>query len=473
VIAAPKALRAALAQAGDRVLLRDLSGGTRTGHELAERVGRLAGALLEACGPQPRVGLWYRNGLAAMEAFAAVQWLGGTRVPVDPGAPPAEAAAVFQAAGVKAVLVDAEHQGLSELPLLIHDDHQALHARVTAPSEMTDANAPFMVYPRSVVAGKLFGVTLSYGNWDATLKTNMVLYRSGRYGAWQETSEVFLNAQQLMHGTGFLGAFPFLAMGLPQVVVPSFDAVAIVDTIERHGVTATMLVPPMLTSVLDVLAARSGSTHKLRHVLYGGGPIAAEQIRRAVRQLGPVLTQVYGRVEGGWPLALLDTADHATLLDEQSPLAGSCGRPIAEVPTRLRGLLHEPADIGELTVQSAMSSRDYVDAEGWCSLGDVMQRSADGHLTFQRRLDRMINTGYHVYPDEIEALIRGCDGVDDVLVRGEPHARWGQMVVAHLVAKSVEDHAVLIERVRAALRQRLASYKVPREFLVGDSLPTN
>jgi acyl-CoA synthetase (AMP-forming)/AMP-acid ligase II len=295
----------------------------------------------------------------------------------------------------------------------------------------------------------------------------VALYRSQRYGAWREASEVFLTAQQAMHGTGFLGTFPFLAMGLPQVLVDRFDAAAVLGAIQRHKVTATMLVPAMLNGLLAE-APSDRALGSLRHLLYGGGPMSADDIGAAAQRLGHAMAQVYGRVEGGWPLTVLGPVAHVAMRSGASRLARSCGRPIAEVSTRLRPLPEQPGDTGELLVKSAMTSADYVGADGWCSLGDVMRRDEEGYLYFERRLDRMINTGYHVYPDEIEAVIRGIGGVAGVRVVGEPHPRWGEMVVAYIVptAERVEP-----AQLRQAVAQRLAKYKVPREFRIVDRLP--
>jgi acyl-CoA synthetase (AMP-forming)/AMP-acid ligase II len=83
----------------------------------------------------------------------------------------------------------------------------------------------------------------------------------------------------------------------------------------------------------------------------------------------------------------------------------------------------------------------------------------------------MTNTGYHVYPEEIEEAARLVPGVADVLVRGEPDPAHGQAVVAHLVTDGAHAPDALAEAVATELRSRLAGYKVPRRFLVSESLP--
>jgi acyl-CoA synthetase (AMP-forming)/AMP-acid ligase II len=329
-----------------------------------------------------------------------------------------------------------------------------------------------MVYPRTVTDGRLFGVPLSYANWAAIIETNIALYRSGRYGRWQEETELFLTAQQIMHGTGFLGTFPFLAMGLPQVLVDTFEATAIVAAAKRHAATATMFVPAMLRSFVEALSAEGRTGLAMRHLLYGGGPTPRADVRAAIDFVGPVLTQVYGRVEGGWPIAILGPEDHAVTHDPSPAAAHSLGRVIAEVEISLRPQPAAGEGVGELLVRSPMTSREYVDPQGWCSLGDVVRRDDRGYLYFERRSDRMINTGYHVYPEEIEAVIASVDGVSRVHVSGEHHPRWGQSIVAHIVPTGAVAELELIDSIRRCVSVRLAKYKVPREFRVVRTLPS-
>lgn len=461
-------LRAALTEAGGRPILFDLDGRSLSADELVASVDRLAGALAAEVGEGARVGLWYRNSFAAVAAFLAVEWIGGTRIPVDPQASVDEARAVFDAAGADIVLADSEHAALAGSACRVHDDDAPLTGPPCGPVAGVDPERCLMIYPRGVTGGEFNGIPLSYRNWAAIMDTNIALYRSGRYGRWDERSEVFLSAQQIMHGTGFLGTFPFLALGLPQVLVARFEPAAVVAAMTRHGVTATMFVPAMLRGFV----AAMGSAHplQLRHLLYGGGPAAPEDVHAAIERLGPVLTQVYGRVEGGWPLAILGPEDHARLR-AQPELIRSFGRPIAEIEARLRPLAEGAAARGELAVRSAMTSRDYLDADGWCSLGDVVRRDDDGYLFYERRLDRMINTGYHIYPEEIEAVITGLDGVAAARVVGEPHPRWGQMLVAYVVPRGAAGRNALAAALPDAVAARLAKYKVPREFRLVEALP--
>jgi acyl-CoA synthetase (AMP-forming)/AMP-acid ligase II len=78
----------------------------------------------------------------------------------------------------------------------------------------------------------------------------------------------------------------------------------------------------------------------------------------------------------------------------------------------------------------------------------------------------MINTGsYHVYPQEVQDAITALPYLRAALVRGEDDPVWGQAVTAYVVAAPGAP-GELDQRIRAALRQRLASYKIPKRVTV-------
>jgi fatty-acyl-CoA synthase len=468
------ASRAALRAAADRVLLVEADGASRTSRALEQRVESLARALVDRGLSGQRIGLWYWNSAAAVEAHLAVEWVAGTRVPVDPGAPAAEAKAVFTAAGVEAALTDGAHQELAGA--LLHDEEAPLAAPGTLEATAVPPDRTALLYPRMAAAGGLLAVPISYANWAANLRLNASLYRSGAYGPGFDDDECFLTAQQLPHGTGILGSFPFLYMGLPQVLLRRFDADAFIEAALRHRATASFFVPGMVTRLADALI-RSGRTvvPPLRRLLYGGAPIALDDLTRAIERIGPVLVQLYGRFEGGWPLAVLGVDDHARIAAGDTALAASCGRPVDGVELRIRPVPGQPPDRGELCIRGDTVVAEYADPDGWCALGDVAWLDEEGYLYLGGRLDGMINTGsYHVYPREVEEAIAAVPGVRSTLVRGESDPTWGEAVTAYVVPEDPAAGEQLTERIRRALEARLARYKLPKRLrLVGslDALP--
>jgi acyl-CoA synthetase (AMP-forming)/AMP-acid ligase II len=472
---AGKASREAIRAAGAKPLLIRADGRRWTGLDLEKRIAGLAQALVRRGLKGRRIGVLYWNSPAAIEAHLAIEWIGGTRVPVDPGAPVVEANAVFAAARVAAVLTDEAHHGDLHAQTLVHDDDAPLAESGAFEEIEVSPDQTHLLYPRMAAQGELLAVPLSYANWAASIDVNVSLYRSGAYGPPLAADDRFLSAQQIIHGTGTLGTFPFLHMGLPQVILRQFNAAQAAEAILRHRLTATFFVPGMVTRLAETLAAAPRTlSPPLRRILYGGAPVEADAMRRAVDILGPVLVQLYGRYEGGWPLAILGIAEHCAGGQEESLLGRSCGKPIAQTEIKIRPVSGQAPGFGELCVRNEMVVREFADPDGWCGLGDLARIDEQGYLYLAGRLDGMINTGsYHVYPKEVVEALTSIPGVREALVCGEPDPTWGQAVTAYIVAES-DAGEDLLERAREGLQGRLARYKIPKRFhLVGslDEVP--
>jgi len=469
-IRAGDATRQALLARKKDVLL-EVPGGRRvTGGELETNIQKLAGYLAERDLAGKRIGLSYRNSIAAFEAFLAVERLGATRLPTDPDIPAAEAQAMFDACPVDAVLADREHApGLTDP--IIHDDTNVLAGSAWTDTPEVEPDSTYMYYPRQVASGQLIAVTVSYGNWLATMRINSELFQSGAYGAPFDSDAKLLTMQQLMHGTSFVASFPFLMMGLPQVILARFNAEDALKAIREHQITTTFAVPGMLTRLASALDADLGDL-PLRHTLYGGAPLPLSELRRVIQTLGPSLVQLYGRIEAGWPLALLGQAEHQIIADGDDQLGSSCGKVIPQVELRLGPVDNQPEGYGELQTKNAMTSPAFTDPDGWCALGDIAYQSKSGYLFLHGRLDNMINSGsYHIYPRQVEEEIQKDEDVIAVRVRGESDPKWGQAVVAYVVPKPSADWDALIERLNTELPKSLARYKMPKAYHSCTTLP--
>jgi acyl-CoA synthetase (AMP-forming)/AMP-acid ligase II len=443
----------------DRPVLRLAGGGSRTPRQLEERVDGLARALAAQRLTGRRIGLWYQNSCAVVEAHLAVERVGATRVPVDPAAAVSEAEAVFAAARVDAVLTDPAHA----LPnALVHSDDEPLVSAMPFEPPAIPGDRVLHLFPRSVEQGELRGVPITYGNWEARLQASAAIFRRGGYGPPLTDDDVFLTCQQLMHGTSIVGSFPFLRLGLSQVLLERFDAETALAAIDEHHVTTTFMVPGMVTRLVD-----AGGTTALRRLLYGGAPFPRDELRRAIEVFGDALVQLYGHWAGAWPIAVLTGDDHLRILREDAPIAASCGRPVPEVEIQLRPIAGAAHDERELCVRGPTVVPDFADPDGWYGLGDIMRADDDGYLYWAGRIDGLINTGaYHVYPGEIEEALTTLPEIRVARVVGEPDPTWGEAVVAYVIGPPDGD----AEAVRAALCHRLAPYKIPKRIHFVDTL---
>ena len=130
---------------------------------------------------------------------------------------------------------------------------------------------------------------------------------------------------------------------------------------------------------------------------------------------------------------------------------------------------------GEIVVGGPVLSPGYVDpgiepglSGGRFATGDLGRLDAAGALwVLGRRDDTIITGGENVQPEEVEAVLRACPGVEDALVFERQDPTWGQVVEAVVVG---DAGAAVIE---AWCRERLPSFKVPRVVHVSKLLPRN
>jgi len=103
-------------------------------------------------------------------------------------------------------------------------------------------------------------------------------------------------------------------------------------------------------------------------------------------------------------------------------------------------------------------------------LGDGGRLDEDGFLYMTDRLsDMVISGGVNIYPVEIEKFLAGVSGVRDAAVFGIPDPDMGEILVAHV--DTDPESGLTEEDIRAAVKQGLAGYKVPRHVVIDRDLP--
>jgi long-chain acyl-CoA synthetase len=141
-----------------------------------------------------------------------------------------------------------------------------------------------------------------------------------------------------------------------------------------------------------------------------------------------------------------------------------------------------PREVGEVWVRAPNVMRGYfnrpddtaaaISADGWLRTGDGGYLDAEGYLFLTDRIKDMIVTGgENVYPVEIEEVLAGHPGIEDVTVIGVPDRRWGETVLAIVVTRP--DVVLTEDDVLEYGRARLAGFKRPRAVVFMETLPRN
>ena len=353
---------------------------------------------------------------------------------------------------------------------------QASHA----PQVVVDEMDPCILMYTSGTTGRPKGVLHTH---RSKLAHNAVMHQVMQY----TREDVGLSLAPLNHTAELHTSFlPRLQVGSTLVLQRRFDAAEAWRLVEEEKVSFFFAAPTMIGMLLNEPSLATRNTQSLRLVEYGGASMAPHLIREWTRQVGSGLVQVFGTTEMGPCMSVLYP-------HEQLSHAGSAGLPsmghdliVAQVPAD--GSPTDPGapcavgEVGEILVRGPCMMAGYLQrpeanahalAHGWYHTGDLGHLDAQGYLWIRDRMDYMINSGAeNVYPREVEDALVEHPGVLEVAVVGESDARWGQVVVAHVVRKAgaqAADSGML----DAFLVQgdRLAAYKRPRRYHFVDSLP--
>jgi acyl-CoA synthetase (AMP-forming)/AMP-acid ligase II len=291
---------------------------------------------------------------------------------------------------------------------------------------------------------------------------------------------VLVHAAPLTHGSGSK-MIAVLAAGGTNVILRKFDPEVFGTLVATEGGTHTFLVPTMLQRLLEAGPHVVSAVASMRQISFGGSPISSTLFARAIDQLGPILTQVYGSCEAPHPVTLLSPSDYGQG-DEERVLT-SAGRAAVGVDVKVvddeeRELA--PGEVGELLVRGHNLMHGYwrdeeataavFTADGWYRTGDLASIDVDGLVTFRdRKRDLIISGGLNVYPSEVERVLAEHPGVREVAVVGYPDDEWGESVLAYVVPADGWDASPddLIDW----SRDRLAGYKKPRRVEFLERLP--
>jgi bile acid-coenzyme A ligase len=253
-----------------------------------------------------------------------------------------------------------------------------------------------------------------------------------------------------------------LFAGSHVVLLPRFDPEATLAAIEEFGADVVYMVPTIMKRIwrLPEEVREKYDLSSLRVVWHLAEPCPAWLKQVWIDWLGPErIVELYAGTE----------AQLATVITGTEWLAhrGSVGRPTTgelkicdpdgtELPVGEQGEVWLKSD-------STTPTYHYVGAEpkaregGWESLGDMGWVDEDGYLYLGDRVSDMILTGgANVYPAEVEAALQEHPGVQSCAVIGLPDEDKGNRI--HAIVEGEGDADELL----AFLRERLATYKLPR-----------
>ena len=280
-----------------------------------------------------------------------------------------------------------------------------------------------------------------------------------------------------MHSSAHWLAFTMLFGGGKLVTLPDghFDPAETWRLVGTEGVNILVVVgDAMARPLLDELEAHSAlyDVSSLVAVGSGGAVLSPATKQRLTEMLpGRIVADAFGSSETGqlggrardddpYGVPRLHVDESTDVLDDSlhpvAPGSGVVGR-LARSGHIPLGYLGDPDKTAATFVEAA--------GRRWALPGDMATVDADGTITFLGRGSLCINTGGEkVFPDEVEAAVKRCTEVEDVVVVGVPDERYGERVVA--VVQPRAGCRIDGDALRTRCRECLAGYKVPRHVVV-------
>lgn len=469
----------AAAGLGDRVVVGPRDDGL-TAEALAGRIRRTASFLATA--PGGNVGLIDLNSEAVPILLFAAALAGKPFVPINYRLPDEQLRAIVARTAPATIVVGegvtARLGPIEGVELVTRDD---LLARA---ADGTDDDLDVAGDPESVAVLLYTSGTTGDPKAAVLRHKNLASYviSTVEFAGADEADAAIVSVPPY-HIAGISSVLTSLYSGRRVVYLEAFEPDEWVRVAREEAVTNAMVVPTMLNRILDVVERDGAGLPSLRTLSYGGGPMPAAVIERAMGLLPDVgFVNAYGLTETASTIALLGPDDHREAFASDAPAVrarlGSVGRPLPSVEVSIRDAEGQPVEAGErgeIWVRGEQVSGEYLGRDGglddgWFRTRDAGHVDADGFLYVHGRLDDVIvRGGENMSPGEIEDVLLQHPAVSEAAVVGIPDAEWGETIAAMIVCHEGESvsEEVLKEWVRANLR----SSRVPEVVVFRDALP--
>jgi fatty-acyl-CoA synthase len=457
-----------------------INGRCMTYAELAGRTARAATVLAtHGVAREDRVAILCRNRIEFFEVLFACAKLGAILAPLNWRAPAAELAPLLDDCTPKLLIYGREDEACalalcrSGLASIALDDGAAGYNALVASASPLDADTR---WPGDGIWSLIYtsGTT---GAPKAVIQT----YQMAAVNAFHvqqafglRDGDRTLNFLPLFHTAGIhLMTLPTLMAGGTVTVLPGFDTELAFNALPSLDVFFG--VPAVYQQLALHPRFDTADFSRIRAWGCGGAPLADALVQRyAARDV--IVCNGYGMTETG------PTAFVAAPEDALSKI-GSVGKPQMLLDVRIvgeRGDDVADGEVGEVWMRGAGLTPGYwqrpdenaktFTPDGWLKSGDLGRRDAEGCYYIAGRIKEMyISGGENVYPAEVENVLAHHPDVLEAAVIGMSDARWGEVGCAFILprtGKSVDSAALT-----TFCREKLAAYKVPRQFIAVKDFP--
>lgn len=344
--------------------------------------------------------------------------------------------------------------------------------KTSIPSVEVDPAAPCNIMYTSGTTGFPKGVMFSHNSL-------LSIYSGMAFEGDLTHDEVTMVPLPLFHNGGLNGLLqPTLMVGGTVVIMgQGFDPDIILNTVERYGITLTMLVPTQLAMLINHQGAQAYNLASLKKIWYGSSSISPTILKASQDFFKSKFYQWYGQSETGM-VSVLRPEDH----DAHSQFTG---RETFNADIRVvdeKGNDTPVGEVGEIIcAQKPLGMIGYFKMEdrnekvlrdGWIHTEDLARVEGNGFFTIVDRMRDMIISGAeNIYPKEIEDTLMTHPDVFETAVFGIPDEIYGEAVCAAVVMKNGKKAEA--QEIISYCASRISSYKKPKKVIFMEELPKN
>ena len=292
---------------------------------------------------------------------------------------------------------------------------------------------------------------------------------------------VYLWTLPMFHCNGWCFPWTVAAMAGTHVCLRRVEAMAILDALDRHGVTHLCGAPIVMGAVLNHPGVQK-RPHPVRMMTAGAAPPAA--VLEGMERLGFVITHVYGLTEVYGPAAVCAWHDEWDALPDEKRAAMKARQGVAYAvqeavivadPATLVPVPRDGKTMGEILMRGNITMKGYLKnqaatdeafAGGWFHTGDLAVWHPDGYVEIRdRSKDIIISGGENISTIEVEDVLYRHPAVLEAAVVARPDPKWGETPCAFVTLRP--DVQATAAEIIAFCRERMAHFKAPRTVVFG------
>lgn len=465
--------------------------------EFYDRISRAAAVLADlGVGQGDHFGIVSHNSFRQAEILYAGYFLGAVPVPINYRLAVPEVKFILEDSGSKLLIVEnvladllndetlSQWQGnavylsaeTADVPWLQYETLLE-KAKPHTPADVSENDDALLLYTGGTT-GRSKGVRLTHRNLAGNavqISTYMQPNSGDRY----------LHVAPMFHAADLV-ANAFTLMGAAHHYIAKPSGRSILEVIQKHRITATMIPPTLIIMILEEEGFADFDISTLKKFVFGSAPMTPKWIKRALEDFSTTeIWHGYGLTETS-PMVTLSPLERDVETDESDYVERwkSAGQPVVGTDVRILdedGNELSVGEVAEVVVRGPQIAKGYLNLpketdevfqDGWFRTGDVGRVDEEGYLyLLDRKKDMVITGGENVYTGEVEAALCVHQDILEAAVFGVPHELYGEALVAAIVLRA--DKAFSEEEIIQHCRGYIGGYKIPRRVFFIDELPKN